>query len=129
MTALSWKTLTHRAAVLNMNQFNGKFGCPLFRCKGEVVPSRRGRSRIYTGVDFDLRNNEEMLSNAESAVTLGVPVFVLKGPTWVNIIPELDLSTSFSPDYMHCIVLGVVRHFLFLWLDSINHLKEWYLGR
>lgn len=32
-------------------------------------------------------------------------------------------------DYLHCVLLGVVRQFVTLWFDSSNHLNAWYIDR
>jgi len=39
-----------------------------------------------------------------------------------------DIVTGFVPDYLHCVLLGVVRMFASLWFDSCNHDKPWYIG-
>ena len=32
-------------------------------------------------------------------------------------------------DYLHCVLLGVVRQFVTLWFESSNHLNAWYIDR
>ena len=42
----------------------------------------------------------------------------VKGATVLMLLPKFDLICSFVPDYMHCVLFGVVRQFVSLWLDS-----------
>lgn len=42
-------------------------------------------------------------------------------------MPQFHIVWSFVPDYMHCVLLGVVRQFLELWLESAG--KAFYVGR
>ena len=39
-----------------------------------------------------------------------------------------DIVQGNSIDYMHSVLLGVVRKIMKLWFDSSNHSKEWYVS-
>ena len=52
----------------------------------------------------------------------------VKGPSWLSVVPCFDLVEGVSVDYMHCVLLGVCRLLLRLWLQSSNHQKLWYIG-
>lgn len=43
-------------------------------------------------------------------------------------LPVFKIVESFPPEYMHCVLLGVVKLFLTSWFNSKNHEKNWYLG-
>ncbi|CAD6220037.1 GSCOCG00011542001-RA-CDS, partial [Cotesia congregata] len=43
-------------------------------------------------------------------------------------IPKFDIIKNLTPDWMHCVALGVCRQFLKLWIDSSYHEREFYLG-
>lgn len=47
---------------------------------------------------------------------------------YTRIFSSFNIITSFIPDYMHAVLLGVVRQFLTLWIDSSNHTQPWYIG-
>ena len=56
-------------------------------------------------------------------------VFGVKGPSWLEIIPEFDVTRAMSFDYMHCVLLGVTRLLLRLWFTKSFHNELWYLGK
>ena len=52
----------------------------------------------------------------------------MKGPSWLCVIPGFDMIDGMSMDYMHCVLLGVCRLLLRLWLQSCHHKELWYIG-
>lgn len=40
----------------------------------------------------------------------------VKGPTVVSKLPGIDISSAVNPEYMHSVLLGVVRQFLSYWI-------------
>ena len=40
-------------------------------------------------------------------------------------LPDFDIINNNPIDYMHCVLLGVVRTFTSLWFDSKNHKEPW----
>lgn len=55
-------------------------------------------------------------------------VFGVKGPSWLCTVPGFDMIAGMSTDYMHCVLLGVCRQLLRLWLQSCHHKEPWYIG-
>lgn len=55
-------------------------------------------------------------------------VYGVKGLSWLSTIPYFDTIRGFSVDYMHCVLLGVCRQLLKLWLKRKNHRSLWYIG-
>lgn len=39
----------------------------------------------------------------------------VKGPSWLFCLKSFDFIKGFSPDYMHCILLGTTKTLLQLW--------------
>ncbi|CAN7989826.1 unnamed protein product, partial [Ixodes pacificus] len=70
-----------------------------------------------------------MRRQAAEALENGHPVKGVKGPTVLSLISEFDCGSGFVVDYMHYVLLRVVRTFLHLWFDSKYHGESWYLGR
>lgn len=52
----------------------------------------------------------------------------VKGPSWLTTVPQFDLIKGMSFDYMHCVLLGICRLLLRLWLQSSHHEELWYIG-
>ena len=51
--------------------------------------------------------------------------FGVKGSSVMLSLPGFDIIKSFPIDYMHCVLLGVVRRLLSSWFGSTHHGKEW----
>ena len=119
-----------RASVLNMKQFNGKFGCNFCLHEGVTVQKGRGFVRVYPLSDGIKPNRtaDETVLNAEQAAITDVDVNGIKGPSMLMLLPHFDIINSVIPDYMHCVLLGVVRQFVFIWFDSSNNKYDFYLG-
>ena len=120
-----------RPIVRNATQFNGAFGCDWCTQEGERVPKGNGFVRCYPFAlpEPDTRTLESHEDDARMAVAQGESVHGVKGPSMLMLLPEFNIISGFVVDYMHCVLLGVVRQFVCLWFDSVNHLNAWYIGR
>ncbi len=49
----------------------------------------------------------------------------VKGYSVLHVLDYFDLIDGNPVDYMHCVLLGVIKRLLKLWLDSTNHRCEW----
>ena len=121
--------LPARCIVYNMNQFNAEYGCLKCKQPGRVVSVGKGHTRVYPfdrqHVDGPYRNHEEFKSHGSKAVKEQKHVFGCKGPSWFSYLPNFDEIRGTAVDYMHGVLLGVVRKLLTLWFDS-SHSKEPY---
>lgn len=65
--------LPAKAAVLNCNQFNDRYGCTNCEIEGKVVKKGRGHTRVYsfTGHSPALRSHRSVFSQARTAVDAG----------------------------------------------------------
>jgi hypothetical protein len=120
-----------RAPLQNIKQFNGEHGCSFCLHKGVIAAKGDGHTRVYPFEEqlTVLRTHESMVANAEQAVISGEAIYGVKGPSVLMLLPKFDVAKSFVPDYMHAVLLGVVRSFMFLWFDSSSSKYEFYLGR
>lgn len=41
----------------------------------------------------------------------------VKGPSWLSCLSSLNFIEGFGIDYMHCVLLGVTKLLLSLWLE------------
>lgn len=119
-----------RPMLQNATQFNGRFGCGYCLHPGQVVEKGRGHVRVYPqgDVEFELRNMAQTISFMKDAEKKSEAVNGMKGLSILLMIPNFNIIESLIPDYMHCVLLGVVRQFMALWLDSEHHSKVFYLG-
>ncbi len=118
-----------KCLLMNTVQFNGRYGCPVCYNEGQVAQvSERGHSRVYPFEDSSLRTHEEM-RNIGTAVEQSFidpqPDSGVKGLSVFMKLAHFDIVRAHTIDYMHCVVLGVMRMLLNLWFDSLYSKKEW----
>lgn len=70
-----------------------------------------------------------MIENAQEACSSGVAVNGVKHASRLLALPVFNVAESFSPDYMHCVLLGVVRQLVNIVFDSSYHSSAFYLGK
>lgn len=120
-----------RPLLRNCVQFNGKYGCDWCKQEGAVIKRGDGFSRVYepslSREPLELRDQTGFVQAALQA-SPDNPVSGVKGVSPLLFVPKFDIVTGFVPDYLHCVLLGVVRMFVSLWFDSCNHDKPWYIG-
>ena len=117
-----------RAAVQNLMQFNGEYGCTY--C--ETCQTGSGFNRIYPVVEenFVNRTKDGMLAQALEETTTDVEHCKgVKGVSVTALIPKFDSAESFVPDYMHSILLGVFRMLIILWFSPKNKDKPFYVKK
>ena len=102
--------LPARADLVNMKNFNGKWACNL--CKDCRQPIGNGLHRVWL-----FNNKNELRSHDEQreynkAVKQSKPVMGCKGlSVFYKRKSEFKLTTGFSIDWMHYILLGVTKVF------------------
>lgn len=110
-----------RAPMQGVTQFNGHQGCNWCLQDGEKV----GKVLKYTvQKDADERTEAQMLRDMELAVAGDGKTFPngVKTVSALINLEQFNIVWSFVPDYMHCILLGLGRQFLELWLKGKNPL-------
>ncbi|XP_077988120.1 uncharacterized protein LOC144442615 [Glandiceps talaboti] len=120
-----------RPMIRNCKQYNGQYGCDWCLHPGEYIAKGKGHARVYSHEDLpnpELRNSEQYEECSRQAVESGTPVLGVKGPSVCMLLPNFDVVRGFVPDYLHCVLLGIVRQLTKLWLDSENKDKPWYLS-
>ncbi|XP_064470402.1 uncharacterized protein LOC135385154 [Ornithodoros turicata] len=115
-----------RAAMQHMKQFNDHYGCdwclhPGFTLAGSSVVKYKADL-----LDVHDRTHATMVEDMKAAVTRG-PTNGVKGPSPLINLQGFDIVWGFTPDYMHCVLLGVTRQFLQIWLESPG--EPYYIGR
>ena len=119
--------LVAKAPIVNMIQFNGKYGCLACTHPG----SHHLRSRhVYLPNSEPLtaaRTHAGVMKAAQEAERSGVPVLGIKGTS--VLADSLDLVDGIPVDYMHAVLEGVTRWLLHNWFKSENHQEPYYLGR
>jgi len=118
-----------RPLLQNFKQFNGTYGCGFCMHKGSLVQKGVGYVRTYpVGNALPQRRlHSQSLQFAAHADECGSPVFGVKGVTPLYQIPDFNIVTGFNPEYMHSVLLGVVRQLVNLWFDPGSRGKSYSL--
>ena len=105
----------------------------------------RGYARAYNQRSLVMRSHEDHLRDARSALESGKVslvfysefsfyvcfllqvIFGVKGYSPLHLLPSFDVIKGVPVDYMHCVLIGVVKNMAKLWFNSTNHRKEWYM--
>ena len=120
-----------KCAVQNFCQYSGFYGCPYCMEKGVTCwTSAWGHKTIFP---FNLESeNGHALSRTHSdtirlgedaqkeTIKTGKPhsYFGVKGLTWCMYFPKFDVIRGMAIDYMHAVLLGVLKMLTTLWFDK-----------
>ena len=116
-----------RAMVQNVLQFNGRYGCNICEIKlqkSQPVPDNpdlKSKRVYYFVADPKLRTKEGMLKQAERVLAEGREhIKGVKGLSALSIVPSVDISKCIVPEYLHCILLGVTKQQLLIWIANVG---------
>jgi len=119
------------AHVCNINQYNGKYGCPLCLIPGEYISNGAGNSRVYIHKNDDYDNVLRTVDKNDQLANLAVnerkAVMGIKGHSPLRAYTLLP--SSIDIDEMHMLFEGVTKMLFNAMLDSKNSGCEFYLGR
>jgi hypothetical protein len=130
-----------RHEMQHINPYNTDYGCSFCEIKGCRISSGRGTAHIYpysaqifperTSENmfqhgYDLQHNPEVNAAREGAgVERPKHVKGVLGFSHLSLLPNFDLGNSFSPEYLHSCLLGVVRRQLNVITDSKHSSEEY----
>jgi hypothetical protein len=139
-----------RAPIQNISLYNGQHGCSFCEIPGLGLGIKRLK-RVYPFEmsECPLRTPKRMLLQAEELVAKrkeqeqalkvrkrGDPkintidkVVGVKGISSLFFLPGFNVADSFSPDYLHSVLLGTTKRHLLLITDSKNKNKDFYIGK
>ena len=110
-------------------QFNGHYGCLKCKIKGTSSATAKGCVTTFPykdAINAEPRTKESYQQNARAAVNGDVDfVEGIRGPSWLARLKYFDIINGNGIEYMHCVLLGVVKTLMKLCLSS-SHSKEPY---
>lgn len=122
--------LPAKADVQGFIGHNGYFGCGYCKHPGESIKASIGAKAVVRFIkkeNISLRTHKDILNLYSNLKTS--PIFGVKNISCMIAARHFDLINCFSIDYMHCVLLGVVRKLLDLWLNSKYHNEAYYLSK
>lgn len=121
--------LPAKAEVQAMTTYAGHFGCSYCLHPGHSVKGVNDKKTMirYTksSKKYPLRTHKDVLDTYQHLKSK--PVNGIKGVSCMIGAADFDLVHGFAIDYMHCVLLGVVKKILNLWLESKNCKKFFYI--
>jgi hypothetical protein len=117
-----------RAKVLKIKMFNGYYGCTF--CLHPVVnqrfPYMQSEERCLTSLLQDITDWEN-LSDVQKRN--GESCNGVKGRTELLSIEGFDPTIQMPVDFMHCVLLGVMKHLLTLWLKPSYSSRRFHISK
>lgn len=115
--------LPAKCMVCNTVQYNGFYGCCKCKTPGRTVKtSARGHMHAFPfnadNIKGEKRTSAGCMEDAKQAIDCGKPVNGIKGPCWLAALKYYDIIEGTAIDYMHCVLLGIVKMLLRLWFSK-----------
>lgn len=108
----------------NTTQFNGYFGCGFCLRPGTLID--RQVKYTVSATEYADREAKGMLADMELALAQNASIRGVKGPSPLINMPYFDIVWGFVPDYMHAVLLGVIRQLTERLLNSSD--QPYYIG-
>ena len=115
-----------RAKCLCIKQFNGSFGCTfcLHPMINKRYPSFQAENRT---LDHYLKSIGKWNNLTDLQKQKGEAIYGIKGKSPLLDIQNFNPMVQVPVDFMHCVLLGVTKTLLGLWLTSKYHDKPFYI--
>lgn len=117
--------LPARSKVQCINQYNGYNACPYCENPGEKTSG--GVRYTNSSQPYSLRTHKSMILAIQNLRATKIMTNGVKDLSPMIGFQQFDLIKSFTVDYMHAVLLGVVKSLLELWMDSRFHEKPFYI--
>ncbi|CAB3985352.1 Hypothetical predicted protein [Paramuricea clavata] len=131
VTLIGTTDLPAKAACQEFTQFNGECGCSFCEDKGVIVSVGKGHSRAYPfipGPPRMLRTKDKVLKQGTMALQSGTRVCGVKMVSQLTLVDGFDIIRGMPLDYMHSVLLGVVKMLFSKWFDAKNKKEVFYIG-
>lgn len=125
--------LPAKSEVQQIKQYNGKSSCTYCKHPGIKIPNTSFNLYRYGKVDPPPlpRTNIETLKTMQAIMEskLSTPTADgIKGVSCLTSLYGFDIIKGFGIDYMHCILLGVMKKLLSFWIDSSHSEEPFYIA-
>ncbi|KAG5870125.1 hypothetical protein JTB14_019064 [Gonioctena quinquepunctata] len=109
----------NKPMLQNMTQFNGFYGCPYCYHSGKVI-NRQVKYPVAENCN-QKRTPSEVVSDMENSSKSNKKVRGIKGAAASINLPSFNIVWGYSIDYMHAVLLGVVRLLVDIWTTYNYH--------
>lgn len=115
--------LPAKASVQCISQFNGYNSCSYCEHPGEKTK----KGVRFTFSSHPLRTHANMISDIRKVLIEKKVINGIKGLSPMVGFKHFDMSICFSIDYMHAILLNILKNLFDMWLGSENHKEPFYI--
>lgn len=118
-----------RPMIQNFTQFNGFYGCSYCYHPGTVVDRVVKYPLPTHGTNYTNRSSHEIVDHMKEAWKTNKRVLGVKGASALINLKQFDLVWGYPIDYMHSVLLGVVRQIFDIWTTyGYTENREFYIG-
>ena len=122
--------LPAKSTALNMIGHNGFFACPYCEQPGETFSLGNGHVHVYpykcsepTGPPRTQETIERCSKNG--LITCKTVMGITPPGSCLKRLPHYNVVHGTGIDYMHCVLLNIMRLLVSLWFDSCHHSQPW----
>lgn len=121
--------LPAKADLQGLIGHSGYFGCGFCFHPGiSVAGEKKSVIRyVQSTINYEIRTHSSMIETYRALKS--APIKGVKSKSCLVAAKDFDLIFDFPIDYMHCVLLGVMKKLLNLWMDSSNHSKDFYINK
>lgn len=121
--------LPAKSDLMGLSGHTAYYGCSYCEHPSIAVSgAKRKVPRYLKGLNnYEIRSHEKIMQiykQLKSESIKGVKIM-----SCIIAAKEYDLINSVAIDYMHCVLLGIVKRLLNLWCDSKNHKMPYYIEK
>lgn len=109
----------------------GRYACNYCLHPGITYKSstdKKANIRYLTGPNnYEPRSHGNIINTYNCLKTM--PINGITGVSPMVAARQFDLVNGVSIEYMHAVLLGIMKKLLSLWLDSTNHANDYYIKK
>lgn len=126
--------LPAKAKVQCITSHAGHYACSYCLDPGTLINAKqddKSKSKSYVRYiygNYAARTHSHMLQTY-SQVKTNERISGIHGLSCMVAAEGFDLVHGYNIDYMHCVLLGMTKKLLDLWLNSTNHREEYYINK
>lgn len=125
--------LQAKAYVLNMTMHNGEYGCSACEESGTSVRQGKGYARFYPYRSLNdrpvMRESDNVKYEKGPNATSTRRIKGVCGITGLAAMEWFDVVIGVVPDYMHCVLLGVMKAIMYKLFSPTNSDKPYFIGK
>ncbi|XP_070537055.1 uncharacterized protein [Ptychodera flava] len=125
--------LQAKAYVLNMTMHNGQYGCSTCEEPGETVRQGKGYARTYPYRSPEqqptIRDSHDVIYEKGTEATPAKRINGICGMTGLALMPWFDVVIGIVPDYMHGVLMGVVKTLMYKFFSLTNSNEDYFVGK